>query len=283
MKHLILVLSFILITSFSISQNLVQEGKTWNVVTCSFGCSTESFRINGDTLLDQTRYNKLYYTYDTTLNNWIYYGGIRENNDKVYMYYKFDENERLLYDFTLAAGDVFSTYYNWCNINLKLESIDSVTLLNGEQRERFNFMGSESWIKGIGCSLGLVYVGFYICEFDVYRELSCCFENNEQIYQSPSFDNCMIISVGLIEKENLATHTLFPNPLSNSCILKFNYIDSQEYKLQIINQNAQNIETIENIKSGEIEIRKGKMNKGLYYYRLQTKKGIIASGMMIVN
>jgi len=238
----------------------------------------------GDTILDGIDYKKLYITQDTTLTNWGYYGGIRETNDKVYLFNNDDDSATILYDFSLSPGDMFTTYYNGnsnCQVFLELQSIDTITILNGEQRRRFNF-GSESWIEGIGSLHGLIYVGVFWCEIDLYFDLSCCFLNDEQIYQSYA-ESCIVYTVGINENETETTHSLFPNPFSNSCILKFNYIDSQEYKLQIINQNAQIIETIENIKSGEIEIRKGKMNKGLYYYRLQTEKGIIASGMMIVN
>lgn len=285
MRNLFLTLSLILLTVISFSQELIQENKKWNVVNCSgWGdCWTEALKISGDTIINQINYKKLLRVYDTTFTNWNYYGALRENDGKVFYIFPNTDEERLIYDFDLPVGETFYGFYYDCPIEMTLQSIDTITTLNGEQKERYTFDNNEQWIKGIGSLNGLINVGVYWCMADVYYGLSCCFENEEQIYQSDDYDNCIVTTVGINENNILVKHSLYPNPFSNSSTLKFDYTDSQEYTLQIINQNAQIIETIENIKSGEIEIRKGKMKKGLYYYRLQTKKGIIASGKIIVN
>lgn len=285
MKNLFLTLSLILLTVFSFSQELIQENKKWNVVNCGMwgDCWTEALKISGDTIINQINYKKLLRAYDTTFTNWSYYGALRETEDKVFYRTTNSDEETLLYDFNLSVNDTFYGFYYDCPIEMTLQNIDTITTFNGEQKERYTFYNNEQWIKGIGSLNGLIYVGVYWCMADEYYGLSCCFENEEQIFQSDDYDNCIVSTVGINENKYQLKHSLYPNPFSNSTILKFDYSESEIYVLQIINQNSQIIETIENIKSGEIEIRKGKMNKGLYYYRLNTKKGIIASGMMIVN
>lgn len=267
------------------SQTLVQDNKIWNVVNCIAlgGCYTESFTVNEDTIIDQINYKKLLRTTDTTLTNWNYYGALREVDNKVFLYYPNSSAEILLYDFNLSVGDTFSSFYYDCPIELVLQDIDTITLLNGEQREKYIFHNNEQWIKGIGSLNGLIYVGVYWCIADLYYELSCCFENGEQIFQSDNYESCFVISVGINEKKNHVKHKVYPNPFSNSTILRFDYLESQNYVLHIINQHGQIIQTINNVTSGEIEINKGRMNKGVYYYRLENEKEIIANGKLILN
>lgn len=265
------------------SQSLVQDNKTWNVVNCieGGGCWTETFKINGDTTINQINYKKLFSTTDTTLVNWYFYGALREEDDKVFLFYPDLSEETILYDFNLSAGDSFSSSYNGCPFELTLQDIDTVTLLNGEQQEKYLFTDGEEWIKGVGSLNGPIYVGVYWCEADMYYDLSCCFENDEQIFQSENFESCFVL-VGIDEKKNIATPEIYPNPFSGSTVLKFNYLNSHDYTLLIINQYGQIIRTINNISSGQIEISKGNMKNGIYFYRLQNEKGIIANGKMIV-
>lgn len=288
MKKTIVVSVLMTLTFLASSQTFLQENKTWNVVECINwgGCGTQTFKIIGDTTVAQTDYKKLYVSYDTTLNNWYKYGAIRENENKVYFYLYSSEMEVLLYDFNLNVGDTFisthnSIEYQGCPIELEVFSIDTTILENGEQRQRFNFNGGEKWISGIGSLYGLVYVGVYQCIIDMYYDLSCCHENDELIYQSPYFDNCFVNTVGLNENSIQVKHSVYPNPFSQSTVLKFDYSVSQNYRLQIINGTGQMVMEIENINSGEIIILGNQLNSGIHFYRLTNDDKEIATGKLI--
>ncbi|MBC8320592.1 MAG: T9SS type A sorting domain-containing protein [Bacteroidetes bacterium] len=285
MKTTFLTILLIVISINLSSQTLIEENKIWNIVNCIGwgGCWTESYKINGDTIIDQIEYKRLLRTNDTTLTNWGFFGGIREIENKVYLLHSNSENEILLYDFNLTIGETFSSFYYDCPIEFELESIDTLTVLNGEQREKYNFSNNESWIKGIGSLNGLVYVGVYWCEADMYYDLSCCFENDEQIFQSDNYDNCFIYTVGVEENENLVNHKIFPNPFTYSTVLQFDFQENQKYWLEIIDQTGQIINRIDKITTGEIEIRKENMNTGLYFYILYDDNDIIATGKMIIK
>ena len=285
MKTTLLTLVLFMISINIYSQNLVQDNKIWNVVNCMNwgGCWTESFKIDGDTTIDQTEYKKLLRTTDTTLTNWGFFAAIREVDNRVFIKYPSLDSENILYDFNLLVGETFSGFYYDCPFELVLQEIDTITLLNGEQREKFIFSDGEQWIKGIGSLYGLIYVGVYWCEADMYYDLSCCFENGEQIFQSDNYESCFTNTVGVDEKNKQTNYKIYPNPFTNSAIIKFNYSDSQDYILQIINQSGQIIQTLKNITSGEIEIKKGDMKNGVYFYRLQNSNGIVAKGKMIIK
>lgn len=286
-KSIFITIIFSFIFLFANSQNFIQENKSWNVVECmNFGgCGTHSFKISGDTTIGQVDYKKLYSTYDTALINWSIYGALRENENQVFIYNFYHESEELLYDFNLSVGDTFSTTantpdYNGCPIELLVTSIDTIIFENGEPKQRYNFMG-EQWISGVGSLYGLIYVGVGQCIFDMYYDLSCCHENDELIFQSSIFDGCFVYTVGLEENSKHIQHSLFPNPFSVSTILKFDFSNLQNYRLQIINGNGQMVREINDITTGEITIQGNQLTSGIYYYRLISGGNECAKGILI--
>ncbi len=288
MKRIILTSIFASFTIIVSSQTFIQENKAWNVVECLNwgGCGTQTFKIMGDTTIGQREYKTLYSTNDTTLSNWFKYGAIRENENKVYFYLFANEIEVLLYDFNLNVGESFisthnSIEYQGCPIEMEVSSIDTVSIENGEQRQRFNFSDGEKWITGIGSLNGLIYVGAYQCVIDMYYDLSCCHENEELVFQSPNFDNCLINTVGLNENSTQMHHSVYPNPFTQFTVLNFDYSSSQTYRLQIINSTGQVVKRINQINSGKIEISGHQLNSGIYFYILTNDKNEIVSGKLM--
>ena len=288
MKKIVLTSILATLTILVSSQTFIQENKTWNVVECMNwgGCGTQSFRILGDTTIGQTEYKKLYATNDTTLSSWYKYGALRENENKVYFYLFANETEALLYDFSLNVGESFiSTHnsfeYQGCPIEMEVSLIDTVTIENGEQRQRINFSDGEEWINGIGSLYGLVYVGVYQCIIDMYYNLSCCHENNELIFQSSNFDKCLINIVGLNENSIQIANSVCPNPFTQSTLLNFDYSSSQTYRLQIINSTGQVVKEINQINSCKVVISGDQLKSGIYFYLLSNDKNEMASGKLI--
>jgi len=288
MKRIIFTSIFATLTILVSSQTFIQENKTWNVVECMNwgGCGTQTFKIMGDTTIDQTEYKKLYATNDTTLSNWFKYGALRENENIVYFYLFANETEVVLYNFNLNVGENFITTHNsieyqGCPIEMEVTSIDTVTIENGEQRQRFNFSDGEKWISGIGSLYGLIYVGVVQCIIDMSYDLSCCHENEELVFKSPNFDNCFINTVGLNENSIKTYHSFCPNPFTQTTVLNFDYSSSQTYRLQIINSTGQIVKKINQINAGSIEISGNQLNSGIYFYLLTNDKNEIISGKLI--
>jgi hypothetical protein len=288
MKRILLTSIFAILTFLVSSQTFIQENKTWNIVECmNWGaCGTTTLKIMGDTTIGQTEYKKLYVTNDTTLNNWLKYGALRENEHVVYFYLFANETEVVLYNFNLNVGDNFiSTHnsfeYQACPIEMEVTSIDTVTIENGEQRQRFNFSDGEKWISGIGSLYGLIYVGVVQCIIDMSYDLSCCHENEELVFKSPTYDNCFINTVGLNENSTKAHHTVFPNPITQTTVLNFDYSSSKTYLLQIINSMGQVVKKTDQINSGSIEISGNQLNSGIYYYLLTNDENEMISGKLI--
>ncbi len=283
MKRLMGILGFLLLANLTFSQSIVQENKMWNVIQClNFGpCITTSYKILGDTTIDNIAYKKLYTAHDTLLNNWYLSGAMRESQDKVFV--NDFMNETMLYDFGLSVSDTFRTTISDCPIELILIQIDTVTIFNGEQRQRYIFEDHEMWIRGIGSLNGLMEVGVYQCMFDLYFDLSCCHVNEVQLYKSTVYEHCLVNTVALEENTLLENFSINPNPFSEYVTIKSNQPEIQIIQIQIRNSTGQIVRTIDNVTSGEIIVSKDQLKPGLYFFQLLDSERNIATGKLIVR
>jgi hypothetical protein len=136
---------------------LLDTNKTWSVLThWNFGgYHTHTISLGGDTIIDAQEYKKII----SPFSNFQGYRLIAAREDiinKQVFFYGFD-NEYLAYDFSLNQGDTF--FYSACGYEDIVDNIDTITLLNGQQRRQIHFKYSEEkWIEGIGSYFGLTYV-----------------------------------------------------------------------------------------------------------------------------
>ena len=144
---------FILSTIYTNAQTLVDTNKVWNVVTClNFGpCGTTSFHFGLDTIIVNQTYKKI------VVNNYSIPIGFnpipiaaREDLNTKQIYFHNGNIEYLGYDFSLAKGETFITNFGGCSHQMIVDSVDMITLLNGESRKRILFFGGVTWIEGIG-------------------------------------------------------------------------------------------------------------------------------------
>jgi len=286
-------ISFLLLMTLALSsggQNFVQENQTWNVVECiNFGsCITLSYKMTGDTTVGQVEYKKLYVSTDTAMINWSIFGGIREIDDRVFLYHFESMTEEILYDFNLLPGDTFATINHItgsCPVELQLTSIDTVYLQNGEIRQRFNFgnggFNEEQWIVGVGSLNGFVNVGLYFCWFDYYVNLSCYHVDGELIYQSPSYNDCLVYTVGVEEKETAIKHSVYPNPFSRELVIEFDHNPLQSYSIQIINPYGHLVIDKKGIRSEKVFIYGDQLSSGIHFYRILKEGNVIATGKFV--
>ncbi len=267
MRKYKLIVLLTLFTGFVSGQNMLENNKTWSVVECCGGCWTTLYKIDGDTLIGGNTYKQLWISLDSTFTYGSYYKALRQDTDgKVYQLG--ESGEELLYDFDLEVNEIFATSLNGCNIELQVVSIDSVTLLNGEKRKRLNLNWDESWIEGIGSTLGLTNVGAYQYYFDIYFYLNCVTENDMLIYKNPDFDGCYIVAVGFpeIESETLSWHPA-PNPFTDFTKFVFPYSPVKSYSLQVVDIAGREVFSLPEIHSAEVIIPGKAMKSGICFIR----------------
>jgi hypothetical protein len=223
MKKGVVVL-LLVFSTWAKAQNLVDTNHIWSEILITYGWpdyyTTIYHKFMSDTVIGVNQYKKLYGTGDSSLTFWYYQAALREDSGKVYIVRYSLSSEELLYDFNLNVNDTmylcgFSQY-------IILMSIDTVTLLNGENRLRFNFNWSK-WIKGIGSLYGLIDYRDFFCAADIGHELNCFTEDSILKYKNTSYPTCYYTSLGIKEIDSSKPIGIYPNPTCSNSSLTFTY------------------------------------------------------------
>ncbi len=272
-KTVISSLLFLIIISAS-SQTLVGTDKTWNVYSSlNFGAlTTTSYKFDGEITIDDITYKILWRTDDPTRADWNEYSYLRQEEKKVYQRMSFQEQEYLLYDFGLEEGETFQgwTMYNTCTVNLTVESIDSVSLENGEKRKRITFEGYPEqyvWIEGIGSLNGLLEPAHDQCVADLTFGLLCFTEDGVLKFNHPNLESCYVNTVDIDDPENAFSLKATPNPFHKSVTVSFNHTSPNNYEIRIIDSRGLEVLSRQPV-SGKATINTMKLESGLYFIQL---------------
>lgn len=89
--------------------------------------------------------------------------------------------------------------------------------------------------------------------------------------------------VGIEEIQTIPSFNLFPNPLSKSALLRFENRNANNFTFTLFNLQGQALQTIRNITSDKVEIEKGNLLSGVYFFQLQSENEIRMTGKLIVE
>ncbi|MEO1714448.1 MAG: hypothetical protein AAFU60_14040, partial [Bacteroidota bacterium] len=159
-----LVCFFIFWTTGAFSQQMTDLYNQWNIYfppTFSPDAGSVSVRVQEDTVINGLTYQVLYVSNDSLNTSWIPRNQyLRQDfNQKVFLKNKENE-EQLLYDFSLALNDTFIVD---SQCKLVVNEVDLVTLNNGASRKRLRLGLADApgsgnvatWIEGIGNTSGI--------------------------------------------------------------------------------------------------------------------------------
>ncbi len=225
MNNLILLISITIFINISIckSQNqnsFVKDYKKWNIYefykTTKEHHKTYQIKLEGDTIINDFKYYSVFQGTDLTEDiNWIRLGFIREDTAQK-VFYLYNEQEYLLYDFSVKVGDTLEIYNTYrknpggaINEHCKLivSEVDSVFINKQRKRIILHQICSSSaksvWIEGLGDLKGIFHSSLessICCENGLIRhnmggasyQLQCVYENDTLIYKNPKFDKCII-------------------------------------------------------------------------------------------
>lgn len=193
-----IVYTLLLLFSATVSlqaQKFVNLENRWRVARVYRGYPYISLAFFKDSVEIGGKY--YYQPYDSVVNKLTRYDDdyYREEAGIVYRFQNSGvpgaPNEQVIYNFNMAVGD--SIVYDR-NFRLKVVKIDSITLLNGSKRKRWEFSFnlhrrpySLYWIEGIGADIEPLRpeLASFIGLVEDVNHLSCYFHQNELLYSNP--------------------------------------------------------------------------------------------------
>lgn len=232
MKKLIFLL-LIFSSSNLFSQDyfpIVEEYKEWNTLQIGYPGTgnpwdtiywTKTYKISGDTLIDNILYKKVMFSEEEIPVNYEFFGGIREDeNHEVWFYPTVGiTEERLIYDYSVNIGDTLENLYQSVMI---VDSIAYHEIAGADRKHIYfsyiDFPCTELWIEGIGSNFGILSSGNG-CTLGGWTWFLCMTKEGELIYMNPNFNTCYLINTGTNERIS-NDFVLTPNPAKDILILK---------------------------------------------------------------
>lgn len=276
MITLVFTLTIMAQLAFSQVSNVV-EGSKWKEVRCNYWTGVlhgiyhvDNWRIEGDTIFNGVVYKKIY-NYQEDYKHAIihnlskdslisatdyFYGGIREDDQKVYIYstdfYEPDSplSEKLMFDYSASVGDTVTIWCRYYYLDYIIEEKQSVLMNDGKSRNKFILrppgpgIVDMSFIEGIGSSYGII--GSYIASTNDQMQHLLCFSINDTIiventpeYTSnclfePIQESCNTIVLNVEDKANSSGFlSVYPNPITTELFIETtnNQVNLIAYKL----------------------------------------------------
>jgi hypothetical protein len=218
------------------------------------------------------------YSYFNTVNDALGYY-TRYFNGKIYYAGRNIDGsagtEVLKYDFTLLVGN---TAYFYGAGNLTVDSVASITLLNGQVRKymrlRNYYLQKIEWIDGIGD----IYNGFLYqhgAEGE-HSEFICARDNSGLLYKRNNTLDCDSLTASVVSiKENSRELELSisPNPTQNVINIDLQNVNASELTIQVMDVFNQIIFSKSILKGVVIEsIDLSYLNNGMYIIRISNDR-----------
>lgn len=211
-----------------VAQPLIDTASTWNGLVCVMGwCWTETYWFHGDTVVEGITYAKLHRSYSSGPGT-EYAGAMREEEDgTIHAIPAHTSQDILVYDLNLDPGETFTgTTFESCTYNTEVSYVDTVTLDDGILRRRTHFQNSqwETWISGIGSTLGLTWMGvggMDCAPTDMSWTLLCWHHNDSLLYQDPWYGVCSVDHTGITEDPGRGFATVYPVPAQDELLIQW--------------------------------------------------------------
>ncbi len=289
MRIIISIISTLAVLSvFSQNQNyLVSENALWSTVEVHClpnGNLYSSYhnKMEGDSVLGNLTYKKLWRCNSESLDDWFFYGLIREDDQHKVFYKPIGYNEGLIYHFGVEEGDTVFALNTGLNsmdtLHFKVTTIDSVELLDGFKMRiilhEFNNDKEEVWIEGMGSLYGLLNScnNAYGAVCGGYESL--CFEkNNVLIYQNASYNTCHYSALVDVMENAGSPFKIYPNPAKDLINIQLDDLAllKNDLKVELYSMNGKKISEKKLVKNKNA-LYLPLVNQGFYILRIKSKQ-----------
>ena len=298
----LIVMQFALIISLSLKAQtqsyeyipIVKEGLQIWTTDQKYGQYNEQYRCERlalteeDTIIDGKSYKKLYSFTEREfdIETATFVCGIRENENKqVFVASYHNQQEFLLYDFSLTEGDSILAESNGeYDLYFNVTDVDTIDYNGVERRKitlQFYNYAWVTWIEGIGNIEGLLMDWrSYTMAMDPMPNVRLrCYEHNEEcLYSDFSFDESIydcytLLYAGLENNEFESEVSIYPNPAKERLYINTSIPIKELTICNLLGQEIQKYNMTE--KTSSIDI--SGLKEGVYFVKLSTEKGVYAT------
>jgi hypothetical protein len=287
MKNILLFIlaSFSFQFSFAQYHPIVEENRTWKLVNYGF---VQFFYIEffeGDTLVNNTTYHKLYSADNAQGSNTYMVGMLREDETQKKVFFFDGNQEFLLFNFDVQVNDVVNVYGLGALVPVTVESIETI-VVNGTNRKKINLHGEfydTFWIEGVGGHNGLRDGALGpVADYD--PQLMCYYEGNDLRWDDPNDGSTCGITLGVeTDQSNSLDIGIYPNPAQDRAILLVPSLASgQRAVVCIVNAEGKmcSIEKIVCGQQNEIDLKS--LHSGAYQIILRFDNGAYTSSRLVI-
>lgn len=293
----LIVMQFALIISLSLKAQtqsyeyipIVKEGLQIWTIDQKYGQYNEQYRYERlalteeDTIIDGKSYKKLYSFTEREfdIETATFVCGIRENENKqIFVASYHNQQEFLLYDFSLTEGDSILAESNGeYDLYFNVTDVDTIDYNGVERRKitlQFYNYAWVTWIEGIGNIEGLLMDWrSYTMAMDPMPNVRLrCYEHNEEcLYSDFSFNESIYdcytpLYTGLEENETQNNILLYPNPAKERLYINTSIPIKQMTICNFLGQEIQKNNNLETTSSINIS----GLNEGVYFVKIYTEK-----------
>lgn len=268
---------------------IVKEGLQIWTTDQKYGQYNEQYRYERlalteeDTIIDGKSYKKLYSFTEREfdIETATFVCGIRENENKqVFVASYHNQQEFLLYDFSLTEGDSILAESNGeYDLYFNVTDVDTIDYNGVERRKitlQFYNYAWVTWIEGIGNIEGLLMDWrSYIMAMDPMPNVRLrCYEHNEEcLYSDFSFNESIYdcytpLYTGLEENQIQNNILLYPNPAKERLYINTSIPIKQMTICNLLGQEIQKYNNLETTSSIDIS----GLNEGVYFVKIYTEK-----------
>jgi hypothetical protein len=277
---------------------IVKEGLQIWTTDQKYGQYNEQYRYERlalteeDTIIDGKSYKKLYSFTEREfdIETATFVCGIRENENKqVFVASYHNQQEFLLYDFSLTEGDSILAESNGeYDLYFNVTDVDTIDYNGVERRKitlQFYNYAWVTWIEGIGNIEGLLMDWrSYIMAMDPMPNVRLrCYEHNEEcLYSDFSFNESIYdcytpLYTGLENNEFENEVSIYPNPAKERLYINTSLPIKELTICNLLGQEIQKYNMTE--KTSSIDIRG--LKEGVYFVKLSTEKRVYATKIIV--
>ena len=262
---------------------MLDQINEWQFTTCNFGCITDIYFTDGDTLVNNKTY-KILDGYHFINRNLL----LRENNNEKKVYITILEpqfaEDLLLYDFSLEVGDSIEmlnpiTPFPTNGGYFLLDSIQLIPLANGNPYRHFYFSPSPSntissqnaiWVEGVG-SLSIINAPGGYPDINAVGHLSCSFKNTELFYSNlDSINACEPAILGISEMINYLREVQLFSQTEKNHFLLTNALDVNQ--VSVFGLTGKLFKTVVTNNQREVKLDLSTLHPGIFILKIKQHK-----------